>query len=73
IPWKSGVISQRKRRFTLACCKGSSVKAVACLKVGPNNESFQSFMMQESLLSLSLLAVNPSSPKVKAGALLVKE
>ncbi|CAM9339763.1 unnamed protein product [Ectocarpus fasciculatus] len=73
VAWRSGVVAARKRRFTLACCKGSSVQAVACVQIGPKNESVRSFLAQEACMSVCLLNVDPSSPKFKAGAHLCRE
>lgn len=67
------MVAARKRRFTLACCKGSSVQAVACVQIGPKNESVRSFLAQEACMSVCLLNVDPSSPKFKAGAHLCRE
>lgn len=73
IAWRSGVIAARKRRFTLACCKGTAVQAVACVQIGPKNESVRSFLAQDACMSLCLLIVDPEAPMFKAGAHLCKE
>ena len=63
----------RKRQFTLACCKGETVQAVACVRIGPKNDAVRSFFAQEACMSLCLLNVDPASPQFKAGAHLCKE
>lgn len=67
------MVAARKRRFTLACCKGSAIQAVACVQIGPKNESVRGFLAQEACMSLRLLTVDPRSPQFKAGAHLCKE
>lgn len=73
IAFKSGVVAARKRQFTLACCKGTAILAVACVQIGPKNDSVRSFLAQDACMSLRLLTVDPASPKFKAGAHLCKE
>ncbi|CAN0301934.1 unnamed protein product, partial [Laminaria digitata] len=73
VVWKSGVTAARKRQFTLACCKGETVQAVACVRIGPKNDAVRSFFAQEACMSLCLLNVDPASPQFKAGAHLCKE
>lgn len=67
------MVAARKRRFTLACCKGSTIQAVACVQIAPKNESVKSFLSQEACMSVCLLNVDPASPKFKAGQHLCKE
>eukprot|EP00903_Cladosiphon_okamuranus_P014880 g13779.t1 len=73
IAWRSGVVAARKRRFALACCKGSTIQAVACVQIGPRNESVRGFLAQEACMSVCLLNVDPASPQFKAGAHLCRE
>lgn len=73
IAWRSGVVAARKRRFALACCKGSAIQAVACVQIGPRNESVRGFLAQEACMSVCLLNVDPASPQFKAGAHLCRE
>lgn len=73
IAWRSGVVAARKRRFALACCKGSAIQAVACVQIGPKNESVRGFLAQEAYMSVCLLNVDPASPQFKAGAHLCRE
>ena len=66
-------MAARKRRFALACCKGSAIQAVACVQIGPRNESVRGFLAQEACMSVCLLNVDPASPQFKAGAHLCRE
>lgn len=66
-------MAARKRRFALACCKGSAIQAVACVQIGPRNESVRGFLAQEACMSVCLLNVDPAAPQFKAGAHLCRE
>lgn len=73
IAFTTGVVAARKRQFTLACCKGTAVQAVACVQIGPKNDDVQSFIGREACMYVRLLVVDPVNPQFKPGEHLLKE
>ncbi|CAM9862847.1 unnamed protein product [Phaeothamnion confervicola] len=73
LPWRRGPLSGRKRRFSLAACRGEAVDAIACLQVGPDNSKILSFLSQELVMTVQYITVNPKAAKLGAGTFLVRQ
>ncbi|CAN0122743.1 unnamed protein product [Discosporangium mesarthrocarpum] len=73
LKWTTGLTPSREKRYTLACCRGDTIYALAAMKLGRNNNTLRGFFTQETQMTVAHLVVDPSNPKFKAGEFLLKQ